>query len=359
MKVATNDILKAALRTLYHTRMDEALAPITKGAGVIFMLHHVAPHEPQDFAPNHILSIAPDFLEKVLGHVVDRDFDIVSLDEAYDRMASGKAGARRFATFTLDDGYRDNIDCALPIFRKYNAPMTIYVAPDFCDNKGLAWWLTLETVVRKSSAISVPFADGEKSFRLTTPEEKNAAYAEIYPWLRSMTDDAIHCHVNRWAALAGINPRAACHDLVMDWDEVRAASRDPLVTIGAHSMSHAALAKCSEDEARWQIEASVQHIEHELGKDCRHFAYPYGDAGSAGPREFEIAGELGLRTAVTTRKGLIGADVRDQLTNLPRLSLNGDFQDERLLQVLLNGAPFKMLDLAKDLAKVARPSRAA
>jgi peptidoglycan/xylan/chitin deacetylase (PgdA/CDA1 family) len=190
---------------------------------------------------------------------------------------------------------------------------------------------------------------------LTTAQEKAAAYDEIYPWLRAMCDDAIHSHVNRWAALVGVDPRAACYDLVMDWDEVREASRDPLVTIGAHSMSHAALAKCSEDEARWQIEASVQHIEHQLGKSCRHFAYPYGDAGSAGPREFAIARDLGLKTAVTTRKGLIDADVRDQLTSLPRLSLNGDFQDERLLKVLLSGAPFKMMDLAK----AAMPGRAA
>ena len=28
------------------------------------------------------------------------------------------------------------------------------------------------------------------------------------------------------------------------------------------------------------------------------------------------------------------------LTNLPRVSLNGDFQDERYIKVLLTGAPF-------------------
>ena len=209
--------------------------------------------------------------------------------------------------------------------------------------------------MRKAQEITVPFAQRERRFPLTTAIEKNTAYDAIYPWLRGMTDDAIHGHVNRWASQIGVDPKAACHELVMDWDEVRAASHDPLITIGAHSMSHAALAKCSAEEARWQIEASIEHIEHELGKSCQHFAYPYGDAGSAGPREFEIARKLGLKTAVTTRKGLISADVRDQLTSLPRLSLNGDFQDERDLQVLLSGAPFKMLDLAKSVM----PRRAA
>ena len=166
-------------------------------------------------------------------------------------------------------------------------------------------------------------------------------------WLRAMPDSAIHDHVNRWAEAAGIDPRAACRDLVMNWGEVRRAASDPLVTFGAHSMSHASLAKCSTDQARWEIAASIEHIEHQLGRDCRHFAYPYGDPASAGPREFAIARDLGLATAVTTGKGLIGHDVRNSLTSLPRLSLNGDFQDARLFQALLSGAPFKMLDLAK------------
>ena len=33
--------------------------------------------------------------------------------------------------------------------------------------------------------------------------------------------------------------------------------------------------------------------------------------------------------------------------SLPRFSLNGDYQDEQLFRVLLNGAPFKMLSLAQ------------
>lgn len=355
MNDVTTSILKAALRTLYYTRLDAALAPITQGSGVIFMLHHVVPAAPPAFAPNRILSITPEFLNLVVEHVASRDFDIVSMDEAHARMASGKASARRFATFTFDDGYRDNIQHALPVLRKFNAPMTIYIAPDFCDGVGEAWWLTLEKVLANQTEIMVPLPSGSRVMPLATVAEKYAAHREIYSWLRAMPDAAIHQHVNRWAAQASIDPRAACRELVMTWDEVREADKDPLVTFGAHSMTHAALAKCTADEAEWQIAASVEHVEHMLGGDCRHFAYPYGDLGSAGPREFEIAKRSGLKTSVTTRKGLIASDVRERLTALPRLSLNGDFQDARDVQVLLSGAPFKMLDLAQ----AALPRRAA
>lgn len=358
MNDVTTNILKTALKTLYYTRLDAALAPITQGNGVIFMLHRVQPGHPPRFAPNRILSVTPEFLETVVEHVVERDFDIVSLDEAHARMASGRTAKRRFATFTFDDGYHDNIQYALPIFRRHDVPMTIYVSPDFCDGRGRAWWVTLEKVMSSSNSIAVPFAEGERILPLTTVAQKYAALNKIYPWLRAMPDAAIHLHVDRWAARAGVDPYAACRDLVMTWDQVRQAAKDPLVTIGAHTMTHASLAKCSSDEARWEIAASVEHVEHELGIDCRHFAYPYGGPGSAGPREFAIAREVGLHTAVTTRKGLIAGNVSDQLTGLPRLSLNGDLQDARFLQVLLSGAPFKMLELAKT-ARAALPRRAA
>jgi peptidoglycan/xylan/chitin deacetylase (PgdA/CDA1 family) len=225
--------------------------------------------------------------------------------------------------------------------------MLIYAAPDFCDHQGRAWWLTLEAVLRKADRIAVPFDEGARDFGLATTDEKYAAFRAIYPWLRAMPDYKIHAHVDRWAEENRIDPVAACRDLVMTWDEMRAFRDDPLVSFGAHTMSHVALAKCGGDEARFEIEASVEHIEHELGRDCRHFAYPYGDRQSAGARDFELARRAGLRTAVTTRKGLIPQGVGDGFWSLPRFSLNGDYQDERFFRVLLNGAPFKMLNLAQ------------
>jgi len=347
MNDLTTKLAKTTLHAVYHTRLDEFLAPVTRGAGVVFMLHNVRPETPAQFSPNRILSITPDFLQLVLEQVTNRGFDIVTMDEAHARMVSPASHDRPFAVFTFDDGYRDNIEYALPIMRRFNAPMTIYVSPDFCDHNGRAWWLTLEQAMRELGEISVPFETGERQFDLSTTAQKYKAFQAIYPWLRAKPDKELHPHVERWAGEAGVDPFAACRNLVMTWDELRAVRNDPLVSIGAHTMSHTALAKCTEEEARWQIEASVQHIEYELGQDCRHFAYPYGDAISAGAREFALARDAGVKTAVTTRKGQIPDRIDDGLWSLPRFSLNGDFQDERLFRVLLNGAPFKMLSMAR------------
>ncbi|HSR80135.1 MAG TPA: polysaccharide deacetylase, partial [Hyphomicrobiaceae bacterium] len=85
------------------------------------------------------------------------------------------------------------------------------------------------------------------------------------------------------------------------------------------------------------------------------FSYPYGDQASAGPREFGLAKELGLKTGVTTRRGLIHPRHATELTALPRVSLNGEYQKQRYVKVLLSGAPFALFNVVNRAANNASP----
>jgi peptidoglycan/xylan/chitin deacetylase (PgdA/CDA1 family) len=74
----------------------------------------------------------------------------------------------------------------------------------------------------------------------------------------------------------------------------------------------------------------------------QHFAYPYGDREAAGEREFALAAAAGFKTAVTTRPGMLFAENAGHMTALPRVSLNGNYQDARILPVLTSGAATAM-----------------
>src|SRR5205823_12070916 len=92
-----------------------------------------------------------------------------------------------------------------------------------------------------------------------------------------------------------------CDELCMSWTEIAELAADPLVTTGAHTVTHYMRAKLCEDAVRSEMRESAAVLEAALGKRTQHFSYPFGDAGSAGPREFAIARALGFKTAVTTR----------------------------------------------------------
>ena len=102
------------------------------------------------------------------------------------------------------------------------------------------------------------------------------------------------------------------------------------------------LAKLDTERARGELVRGADRIEAETGTRPVHLSYPYGDAGSAGPRDFALAAELGFATAVTTRKGMVFPDHADHLTALPRVSLNGAYQSLLYTRLYLSGAPFAL-----------------
>jgi peptidoglycan/xylan/chitin deacetylase (PgdA/CDA1 family) len=91
---------------------------------------------------------------------------------------------------------------------------------------------------------------------------------------------------------------------------------------GSHGQSSGAGEATRKDRARGN--GSESHRDR-VGARHAHLSYPYGDAGSAGPREFAIAAELGFKTAVTTRPGVLFRSHAGHLTALPRISLNGEY----------------------------------
>lgn len=350
MSGASLKVLKAALAAMHATRIDRLAAPMTQGAGVIFMLHQVTPEPVQGFEPNRILKVTPSFLNDVIEETRRAGFDIVAIDDVKTRLADGTdGGGKPFAVFTLDDGYRDNRDFALPIFERHGVPCTVYVPSDFADGTGDLWWLVLQESIRRVTSVPLDIFGLDGQAPAASDSEKDAAFKTVYWSLRTRCEREARAAVSKLAHHAGFDAAALCRDLIMDWDELAAFAAHPLVTIGAHTKAHFAVSHLSDADARAEMTIGRARLEERLGTTCRHFSYPYGSEIAAGPRDFKIAAELGFETAVTTRKGMIHRHHANEMTALPRLSLNGDFQDIRMVRVLMSGAPFALLDAARRL----------
>jgi peptidoglycan/xylan/chitin deacetylase (PgdA/CDA1 family) len=124
----------------------------------------------------------------------------------------------------------------------------------------------------------------------------------------------------------------------MDWKKLTEIAADPLVEIGAHTVSHCVLRAQTEARARQEMEESRAILAGRLGRPIGHFAYPGGGRDAAGAREFVLAERLGLLTAVTTRHGALHPEHRRHLHALPRLSINGLHQELQAVDVYLSGA---------------------
>lgn len=345
IKSLTSPAVKRAVITtgLEVSAMLDAvgLAGGTRGRGAIFTLHHVRARFERPFHPNDILEVTPAFLDEALATLKARGYDFIRIEELPERLAS--TAKRPFACFTLDDGNRNNKTDAAPVFTRHEAPFTIFVTRGFIDGTHSLWWETLEALLNKAPAIDFDFGLGTEPVPTATPAQKLAAFRRITDFV-STTDEARAVEqLDAEARRHGIDPLAITRDLTMRADELRALAENPLVSYGAHTVTHRGLARLPEGDARWEIADSIAAVAAMTGKAANAFAYTYGDARSVSPRERQILRELGMTIGVTTRPGVISSDLLADMTALPRISFNGLYQQGRYVRALASGIPFRVM----------------
>jgi len=334
--------IRGMFELLWASRAAAIARSLSSARGVIFTLHRVLPEDPADFSPNAILQVKPDFLEYAIKRVRALGFDIVSLDEAVERIKSDYH-PKRFCVFTFDDAYSDNLRYALPILRRQQCPFTLYVPTALVDGVGEVWWQALKDIITAQEALAVE-ENGETDYVPTASlAEKQAAYDLLYAKMRAASEPDRVALIRDLAGKYNFDLQAHTRALIMSWPELRAFATEPLCTIGAHTVHHYELAKLPADQVRSEMDQSRKVLEAQFGKRPAHLSYPIGSRIAAGPSEYQIANDLGFTTGVTTIPGGLYKKSTNALLSLPRVSLNGLFQARRYVDVLAAPALFSLL----------------
>jgi peptidoglycan/xylan/chitin deacetylase (PgdA/CDA1 family) len=298
------------------------------GIGIIFTSHRVV--EPGEVVLDPSQVITTTFLAECLDTVLRRGYEVISLDEVKDRLAAPRPGPG-FVCFTFDDGYRDNLTHALPIFRRREKPFNIYVTTGFPDRRLFFWWRALEKIIFAQDSIAMEHECGALRLDTRSLKQKRAAYAALCRRLScNEGHDAaralFHCH--------GIDYEALLAEDTLSWSELETMAHNPLVTLGAHTVSHPALRQLDRAAAAMEMTASRARLEEMLGIKVNHFAYPFGDCGA---REFDLARECGYETATTTQIcNLFPAHLR-HLWSLPRIPLDSRAARAETIDIHLSG----------------------
>ena len=88
----------------------------------------------------------------------------------------------------------------------------------------------------------------------------------------------------------------------LNWEELRALSKAPLIDIGAHTMHHAFLPEIKDEKVLYyEIRGSKEALEKKLGKNIYLFSYP---AGGFNKKIRQIVIDSGYLAAVTSKPGI-------------------------------------------------------
>ncbi|MGE0501996.1 MAG: polysaccharide deacetylase family protein [Rhizobiaceae bacterium] len=344
-------VRKLALNVARFTGLAPIARPWAGGLGAILMLHRVtvAPEKPMGL--NRHLTVRPSFLDRLIADMKRKRYRFVSLDEAVDRIRAGKAD-ERFATITADDGYRDNLTEALPVFEKHETPFTIYVAPGLINGTSDLWWDVVEDIVTARERFYVSTREGRVMVDCSNPARKLAAASSLHQYLTTDVSEEDQTSIVRALAVSvGVDPSAPRRSL-MTWEEIRRIATHPLCTIGAHTVNHYNLRRLSLEKAWREVADAAGILRIETGETPRHFAYPYGYGSAVGEREVGIAREAGYLSAVTTRHGVLKAAHRDFLHALPRISINGRYQRVAHVRTMLSGLTTPLANAGKMVVTV-------
>lgn len=320
-------------------------------AGMILMFHHVAPPQVGRLPINAGLEITPQTLDHVLCSLKAQDYDIVPMDEAPERLARASPGKRRFAVLTFDDGGRDNLLHAAPVLLRHGAPFTIYVTTDFACGRVTPWWHVIERAVLAVNSLTLETDVGLRVYDTSNRRKKQRAAEALHDILWRASEPGRAQHTVALATQAQIDLRALTRELCMDWNELREIAALPGCAIGAHTVSHPKLAQLDEAVAMREISEGREIIRDRLRIEAHHFSYPYGGAGTCDQREFTLIRAAGFTTAVTTRKNVLHPTDCHGLTSLPRVPINGWFQQPAMIDALVSGLPMALNQMNVSLGR--------
>ncbi len=308
------------------------------GVGSILAFHRVGEVGPSQSYFSHQNYIRPDFFWRLIEMLIDRDYDIVSMTEVARRLVTKSPCRRKFVCLSFDDGYRDNYDQAFPICASFGIPMVVHITTGFVRRTDPMWWLGLEQIVLENDVLELPWGGAIQHLPARSPAQKRKAYVVAASLLKSESRQRRRQVCEELGAIYGTSFMELTDRNTLTPQMIQEMRASGLVEFGAHTVSHANLLRLPAADARHEIAESRHDLENLLGGEVRHFAYPYGRAGEAGPREFELCRELGFETAVTARLGNLFAGHCDWVQALPRLGMGSEYQDTPAAEVLLSGA---------------------
>ena len=252
---------------------------------------------------------------------------------------------------TFDDGYRDNLLAALPVLEAFDVPATVFCTAGVVGGEQAFWWDQLAGLLLGPDllppALALDIGGDHKRITLQAATRYDAAdraadrrrqdddapasprlgfYREIWAWLRPLAEpDRARAldQIAQWSSTAGADvPRP------LSREQARALAASPLIEIGAHSVTHAALSTLTPIAQRAEIMQSKVQLEALVGRPVVSFAYPFGDQGVD---TAALVREAGFRSSCTTEASAVRA--RTDPFQLPRMAV-GDWDADTLARTL-------------------------
>ena len=261
------------------------------------------------------------------------NYHVVTAQEALQWLEFGTTLPPRSVLLTCDDGLQNVLSEMMPVLRDEGVCCIFFVTGVSAGNvHRMLWYEELYLLLMAAQTMELSFPDLKLQTQIPDRSQRRVLWwswvkelSQHSPEIRQRFLEAFRMRAglsNDWASAYQMGP-ARRRFFLMTSDELRQLALMGM-PIGAHTMSHPVLAQASPDAVWAEVSQSREALQAILGKAVWAMAYPFGDPGSAGVREFEMAERAGYKWAFLNFGGGFGADPNSSRFAIPRLHVTAD-----------------------------------
>lgn len=204
-----------------------------------------------------------------------KHFHIVSLQ---DFVSGQRHPGKTTVALTFDDGYQNNFDLALPLLEAYQIPATFFITTPSLRGEDILWPDLLDLLAFIGTG---PLVLDEKRFVRNRKQQfiEKASGKPLKKILKNIPPNQFEKMLKDLHQAADFKAIEKWHPYwkLMDKETLQRLNQSPMVSIGAHGVSHQSLPNLTPEDWRTELTAPKAWLEEVLQTEVTDFAYPDGD----------------------------------------------------------------------------------
>lgn len=312
------------LNLLTHPVLDPVVRRLRHGRATILMLHRF------EATPADDDKISAGALRANLEYLRRHHYDLISLTSLVDTVRAGGTPPKNAVVFTVDDGYADFKEVAVPLFAAFDCPVTLFIATGPVDRAMWFWWDCISHAFANTPANHITLAVGRDNltYHWESPAERRVSAVHLSEKLKLVPEQERLDVIELLCTHLRVDASGPSPDeySTMTWDDVRALASSGLVDVAPHTVTHPILTRLTDQRMRWEIVESWRRLREECPAAIPLFCYPNGTPIDYSPATISALRDAGFLGAVTTEEGYVGrhSGQVDLPYRLPRFSCPND-----------------------------------
>lgn len=285
-------------RTWVEERLISGLGRVWGKDQLTALAYHRV-HDPSGFDFfRPLISASSDAFARQMD-IVAEGYNAISIADLLAWMAGNRSLPPNAALITFDDGYRDNLDQALPILQERELPAVLFLSTDYVGRDRPFYWDSATYFFNHTDV-------AEADLPILGPRSWVSPTRVCAEWIAAVKRGPQAQREEETARLGEILGVTMADSVgrgdLLTWDEVRTMGSNGF-SFGSHTLSHSILTELSATQARRELAESRERIEDELNDSIRSLAYPNGSAADFSLQVEDLARSVGYSAGFTLEPG--------------------------------------------------------